>query len=145
MISITFLKVIVLPLHLPYMCLSNHELFNRFSPTMDTRDPLFPDFSISKSLEKFKAPPCQPPRGRDVLERYFDVLYARPKGKRKGDDAALQVAEELIQLWGVGDARIPLITVYPLKKKINDFRDDLQYLCNKSKMNRGNYTEKVSF
>ena len=67
---------------------------------MNTRDRLYPDFQIGRRLNTFRSPPCQPPCGKDVLERYFDVLYA----KRCANDAAASVAGELVKLWNEGDS-----------------------------------------
>ena len=35
---------------------------------LHTREPLYPDFQISKRLEYFKPPPCQPPR--DIFRQF---------------------------------------------------------------------------
>ena len=104
---------------------------------------MYPNFSIAKRLEHFPQPPCQPPKGKDVLERYFDVLYRQPANNRKATEAAQTVALELQSLWQRGDARIPLRTTPTLKKAILDFRDDLLYIKNESKKSRPAYQEKV--
>ena len=104
---------------------------------------MFPEFLISKRLESFQQPPCQPPKGKDVLERYFDVLYGQTANQRNGSDAAYAVATELIDLWKRGDARIPCQFVQAVKTAIVDFRETLTVINNKSKRQRPSYQEKV--
>ena len=110
---------------------------------MQTRDPMFPKFLISKRLSAFKQPPCEPPKGKDVLERYFDVLYEQPPNKRNGSDAAFKVAKELLSLWQLGDGRIPLRCEKTVKKAIEDFRTDFNYIRNETKKTRKVYQDKV--
>ena len=112
---------------------------------MKTRDPMYPNFLISKCLEQFKPPPCQPPKGKDVLERYFAILYEQPANMRIANDAAYKVALELQKLWEQADARIPLRSAQTIKKAILDFRDDLLYIRNESKKSRPIYVEKVGY
>ena len=100
---------------------------------MKTREPLYPNFLISKRLEQFQQPPCQPPKGKDVLEHFFNVLYTQPRNKRVAGDAAFTVALELRDLWNHGDARIPLRANSTIKKAILEMREDLLFICCESK------------
>ena len=70
---------------------------------MNRRDCLYPDFQIGRHFNTFRLPPCQPPYGKDVSERYFDVLYEKPIGKRWANAAAAYVAGKLVKLWNEGD------------------------------------------
>ena len=108
---------------------------------MERRQPLYPELGISRRLEGF--PPSQPPKGKDILERFFDVLFSQPKNSRNADSAALKVAKELIELWTRGDGRIPLNGVECLKRRIIAFRDDLSWLNKKSMKTRPVYAVKV--
>ena len=121
-----------------------------YSPVMDTRKTtaekapkMYPEFYISKVLTHFSSPPCQPPLGREVLERFFDLLFAQPKHRRDNNAAAYAVALEL-ETWGQGDARIPLKSNKTLVKQIVDFRHDLKIVCDKSKAGRESYQKTVS-
>ena len=120
------------------------DVFNSWSKMPKTRERMYPDFGIPKPLEHFKQPPCEPPKGREVLERFFDILYKQPVNNRSAPDAAFAVAVELRELWERGDARIPLRRAQTLKKTILDFRQDLKDIQNKSKENRPSYQEAVS-
>ena len=111
---------------------------------MKTREALFPEFEISKTLEEFRLPPCPPPRGKDVLERFLAILHETQKNLRSCNSVALCVANELDDLWEKGDARIPRNKVQTMKKKIVDLRKDLRTLCNKSKKGRPAYQATVS-
>ena len=111
---------------------------------MKTREPLRPEFGISKTLEAFRQPPCPPPRGKEVLERFFGVLHSQTKNSRDVNATALTVAAEMEDLWLKGDSRIPRNRVQTMKKKVLDFREDLRYLTNKSKKGRPAYAEMVS-
>ena len=73
---------------------------------MERRQAMYPEFGISKRLERFQPPPSQPPKGKDVLERLFDVLFSQEKNKRSVESAAATVAEELLALWALGVARM---------------------------------------
>ena len=110
---------------------------------MERRHPMYPDFGISKRLESFKDPPSQPPKGKDVLERFFDILYRQPKNSRSAKDAATAVTEQLLALWTLGDARIPLNAEDTVKKAILTLREDLAWLNQKAKKKRANYESKV--
>ena len=112
---------------------------------MKTREPLRPEFGISKTLEAFREPPCPPPRGNEILERFFGVLHSQTKNSRDVNAAALTVADEMDDLWQKGDSRIPRNRVQTMKKKVMDIRDLLRYLSNKSKKGRPAYAEKVRF
>ena len=105
---------------------------------------LYPEFNISKLLDHFRAPPCQPPCGREILERFFHVLFAQPKHRRDLKAAAHTVATELANLWTAGDARIPQKAISTLAKQIFDFRADLKTLGDKSKAGRESYQKKVN-
>ena len=111
---------------------------------MKTREPLYPEFEISMTLEAFRQPPCPPPHGREVLERFFAVLHSQPKNCRDVNAAAITVATELHALWLVGDARIPCNLRDTMKKKIVKFRELLKFLCTKGKKGRPAYAEAVS-
>ena len=110
---------------------------------MELRHPMYPDFGISKRLECFQPPPSQPPKGKDVLERFFDELYRQPKNNRCAKDAAATVTEQLLKLWAEGDARIPLNAEETIKTRILSFREDLAYLNKKAMKKRANYETKV--
>ena len=75
---------------------------------MHTREPLHSELIISKRLERFRQPPCQPSKGQEVLERYLDVLHSQPSKCRHVSGAAQAVAKEYHELWEKGDARIPI-------------------------------------
>ena len=111
---------------------------------MKTRERLFPEFQISKTIDAFRQPPCSPPHGKEVFERFFGVLYSQPKNCRNFIAAGHTAAAEMDALWLVGDARIPRNTIETIKKKILKFRELLQYLLNKSKKGRPVYAEVVS-
>ena len=111
---------------------------------MHTREPLRPEFQISKRLEQFRQPPCQPPRGMEVMERFFGVLHSQASNCRDVNGAARIVAKELHELWEKGDAQIPIQRINTTHAKILEFREDLRYLCNKSKKGRPAYAERVS-
>ena len=111
---------------------------------MKTREPLHPEFQISKTIPAFQQPPCEPPHGKEILERFFDVLHSQPKNNRDGNAVAHSVATELDDLWLLGDARIPRNTVPTIKKKVVDFRDLLGIISKKSKKGRPAYEEAVS-
>ena len=112
---------------------------------MNTREPLYPEHKISKTLDNFRQPPGQPPQGREVMERFFQVFYSVPKNERNKNDAALTVAKELCALWELGDARIPVIGRDKLKKKILGMRQDLTDICNESKKGTPAYVVAVSY
>ena len=109
-----------------------------------TRERLYPEFLITKCLEEFPRPPCEPPKGKDIMERYFDVLRKQPGNVRSKNDAAYAVAMELRDLWERGDARIPLRCPQTLKTTILKFCDDLNQIRNKSKKDRPSYQAAVS-
>ena len=111
---------------------------------MKTREPLYPEFGISKTLEVFRQPPCTPPCGREILERFLGVFYSQLKNARDKGVAAHTVAVELNDLWLLGDARIPLLTMKTMKKKILELRETLNFLCIKGKKGRPGYADKVS-
>ena len=111
---------------------------------MNTREPLYPDLQISKTIEAFQQPPCPPPRGKEILERFFGVLHSTSKNNRDLNTVSLTVAGELHVLWSIGDARIPCNTKHTMKKKIVKLREILKYLSNKSKKGRPAYAEAVS-
>ena len=111
---------------------------------MKTREPLHPEFEISKTIEAFRTPPCQPPFGKEILERFFGVLHSRPKNDRDNNAVAHALSAELHALWFLGDARIPCNSIKTIKKKVEDLRQLLKYLCNKSKKGRPAYAEAVS-
>ena len=69
---------------------------------MKTREPLYPEFKILKTLEAFRQPPCSPPHGHEVLERFFVVFQSQPKNCRDANAMAVMVAAELHALWLVG-------------------------------------------
>ena len=64
---------------------------------METRHPLYPEFGISKRLEHFQPPNSQPQKGRDVLERFFDVFLRQSKNELSNEQAAAIVAKENLQ------------------------------------------------
>ena len=105
--------------------------------------PLYPDFQILRPLDDFKQPPCQPPKGKDVLERFFHVLFEQPKNRRDATSAADTVAVKLMDLWQLGDARIPLLRRRIIQKNIADFRADLAFLCKKGNLKKPTYANKV--
>ena len=105
---------------------------------------LYPDFNILKPLDRFPAPPCQPPLGKDVLERFFAILFAQPKHRQDKKATAHVVATELSELWERGDGRIPRKALSTLTKNIIEFRADLAFLCDKSKVGYGSYQKKVN-
>ena len=111
---------------------------------MKTREGLQPEFGISKTLDAFKQPPCQPPKGKDVLERYYGVLHSQPPNEKDANAALLVVAKELRALWEMGDARIPLKKNFDIKADLIRFRENLRYLTNKSKKGRPTYVAKVN-
>ena len=111
---------------------------------MKTREPLHPEFGISKTIESFRQPPCPPPHGLEVLERFFAVLHSQPGNNRNINGAALVIAQELDELWQLGDARIPRKVLQTIKAKVLDLRNLLRNLCNKSKKARPAYAEWVS-
>ena len=111
--------------------------------SLENAPKLYPDFGITKLLEKFPAPPCQPPRGLDVLERFFALRIAQPKNRQDNKNVAWLVATELSELWKVGDGRIPRKSVSHLMKQIVEFRELLAFLCVKSRAGRGSYQSKV--
>ena len=111
--------------------------------TIDNTPKLYPEFGISKPLEKFSAPPCQPPIGKDILERFFALKLEQPKNRQDNKNVAHLVALELLELWSVGDARIPCQAISNLSKQVANFREELAFLCDKSKVGRGNYQSKV--
>ena len=51
---------------------------------------------VTKMLSRFSPPPCQPPTGKDILERFFDILFNQPKNRQDKKAAAYSVALELI-------------------------------------------------
>ena len=110
---------------------------------MERRHPMYPEFGISKRLEAFRDPPSQPPKGKDVLERFFDILYSQPKNNRNAKDAAAAATEQLLRLWTLGDERIPLNAEKTVKKAILTLREDLAWLNQKAKKKRPNYESKV--
>ena len=111
---------------------------------MDLRAaPLYPAFQILRPLDAFPPPPCQPPKGKDVLERFFHVLSKQPRNRKDAGAAAHTVATELENTWKLGDARIPLKATKILKKKVVEFRQDLAYLCTKANMKRPVYANRV--
>ena len=67
------------------------------------------ELEIYSSLDHFDAPPCQPPKGKDVLNRLYRILNHQPKNSKNVSSAASQVTTELINLWKFGDSRIPLM------------------------------------
>ena len=111
---------------------------------MKTREPLHPELQISKTIDEFQSPPCPPPRGKDVLERFYGVLHSQQGNSRKASDAAQLVAKELHDLWLRGDARIPRCLVKTIQKKIMDMREMIRYLSDKAKKGRPAYAEKAS-
>ena len=68
------------------------------------------DFGINFPLEKFTPPPCQPPRGNAVLERFHAFLRDQNGNRKDAKSAAYQTALALEEIWKLGDARIPHIS-----------------------------------
>ena len=135
-------NVWIFSLYLHYLLYSLN--LSRNTVIMDLRaTPLYPDFQILRPLDAFKPPPCQPPKGKDVLERFFHVLNAQPKNRRDKAAAAHTVATKLIDLWKLGDGRIPLLCCKTLQKNILDFRADLAFLCTKANHKKPVYANKV--
>ena len=56
-----------------------------------------PDFQITKLLDTFPSPPFQSPTGKDVLKRFFDVLFEQPKNRWDNKSAAYTVAHRLVR------------------------------------------------
>ena len=56
-------------------------------------------FDISEPAECFYDIPCEPPKGKLVLERLFGVVGVKGKNQIKVDTAAWTVAAELQNLW----------------------------------------------
>ena len=104
---------------------------------------LCPEFGISKTIAAFRKPPCPPPTGKDILERFIDILHAQPRNCRSCDAVAFSVATELRDHWQEGDARIPLNTVPTIKKRILDLRETLRFIHQRSKKGRKDYVEAV--
>lgn len=77
------------------------------------------------------------------MERFFDVFHAVPKNKRDAKQAALTVAKELVELWKLGDARIPLFRWQTIQEKILEMHGDLRFINNKSKIGQPAYVFKV--
>ena len=59
------------------------------------------------------------------------MIESQPKNDRNVVAAACLVATELVELWKLGDARIPLLHILSIKKKIILFREELAYVCKK--------------
>ena len=118
--------------------------FEGAQSSMERRRPMYPDFGIKKPLERFQPPPSEPPKGKDVLKRFFDVIYSQDKNNRSKESAAAIVTQELLALWALGDARIPLNSSITVKRRILSFRDDLAYLNKEAMKTRANYETKVT-
>ena len=83
------------------------------------------DFGVLYPLENFKTPPCEPPKGKQVLER----LYCLIKNQKQSVSTAVNKAsQEIINLWSIGDSRITLLSRKSVKKKIADFQELFNYV-----------------
>ena len=117
--------------------------FTGVQSSMERRRPMYPKLGIQKPLERFQPPPSQPPKGKEVMERFFDVIYSQDKNDRSADSAAATVTKELLDLWELGDARIPLNSKHTIKRRILTFRDDLGYLNKEKNETRPKYKTTV--
>ena len=109
------------------------------------RDPALAELGIGSNLEKFKMPPCQPPKGKQVIERLNSVIADQPANKLDISKAESQVAQELLDLWIIGDAFIPRKSLRSIKLNISNIRQDFKFLRQLSRKGTPLYEKKVSF
>lgn len=110
---------------------------------MTQRSPISSDFGIAHPLENFPLPPCQPPKGKAVLERLYNVYGAKGPEYHDFGKSANRVGQELHDLWSRGDGCIPLLCLKTIKQKIEKFRKDFAFIKEKSKKNRPQYAVAV--
>ena len=101
------------------------------------------DFGIFDPVKHFAQPPCEPPKGCDVLRRMFFEIGFKDKVRISVSNAALAVAEDLLQLWRLGDSNIALLSRGAIAKRIEDFHRELTIIRSKSWSNRTTYAKAV--
>ena len=109
-----------------------------------SRKPIAPEFGIHYPRDNFSPPPCQPPCGKDVLERFVRILNSQPANQKDVKYVAYLIAQELDELWRLGDARIPRMQVRHIQNKIMGFYDQLKLLKKKIKAKQPKYISTVS-
>ena len=89
-------------------------------------------------------PPCKPPTGKVVLERLYGVMKKQSSNKISVKQAALQVSNELIKLWSLGDTRIPLVCSKSVQKNIMKLYEAFAFVRLDSRKHRKGYASRVS-
>ena len=102
-----------------------------------------PDFGIFFPLEEFPTPPCQPSKGKAVLERVEAILNSHPKNRKDVDKATYQAGIELMEQWTRGDGCIPLLDARTVKGKISAFRENFRWVGAKSRQSKPAYQARV--
>ena len=108
-----------------------------------SRQKIAADFGIDFPLEKFTPPPCQPPRGKAVLERFHAFLRDQNGNRKDAKSAAYQTALALEEIWKLGDARIPRQHVSSIQSHILTMHEQLNELRRTEKAKQPKYIRTV--
>ena len=108
-----------------------------------SRQKIAADFGISFPLEKFTPPPCQPPRGYQVLERFHAFLRDQKGNRKDAKSAAYQTAIALEEIWKLGDARIPRQHWSSIQSNILAMHEQLNFLKRTEKAKQPKYIKTV--
>ena len=104
-----------------------------------SRNKIAEEFGISFPSDQLPQPPCQPPKGKAVLERFYKLLNNQKGNLKDANYAAYRTAVELEEVWKLGDARIPRLATSNIQKKVFEFYEELKYLKIKSKAKQAKY------
>ena len=83
-----------------------------------SRQKIAEEFGIDYPIAKFTPLPCQPPKGKQVLERFYAHLRAQTGNKKNANSAAYKTAKDLEEVWSLGDARIPRLHITNIPSNI---------------------------
>ena len=108
-----------------------------------SRKKISEEFEIDFPVEQLPLPPCQPPKGKAVLERFYAHLRDQPSNSKNATTAAYDTAKDLEKVWSLGDARIPRLHITSIQNNIVAFHQQLKLLNTKSKAKQPKYIKAV--
>ena len=104
-----------------------------------------PSFGIFTPETCFPDLPCEPPKGKLVLERLYGVMGIQGNNQTSVSSGGWIVASELINLWTKGDGGIPLMSKKMVYSKIMTLYEEFKFVKRVSWKYRSSYAEKVFF